>query len=90
MRRLIQLTGKKGAAQGDNLKERILTFLNSEQNTKIEWFSRGEISTGVHASSSVVYPMIAEMMSEGWLWARHNPGRADVIYVRLRREGDEV
>jgi len=76
-------------AQGDDMKERIITFLDKAQTTKSQWFSQNEIGEGVKASQRDVKTALVEMASEGWFHIRHNPGMSDRLQYRLKRAGDE-
>lgn len=76
-------------AQGDDMKERIITFLDKAQRTKSVWFSQNEIGEGVRASQRDVKNALTDMTSEGWFHIRHEPGVSDRLLYRLKRSGDE-
>lgn len=81
---------KRSSVQGDDGKLRIIEFLDREQKSKSEWFSRSEIAHGCSMDSDTAKELIFDMASEGWLHIRHEPGRTDVLYYRIRREGDTL
>lgn len=75
-------------AQGDDMKERVLTFLDTAQTTKSRWFTVNGIAKEMHAANRDVKAALDAMSSEGWLHIRREPGREPVLLYRLRRDGD--
>lgn len=80
---------KRLPARGDEMKLRVIEWLDKNQTTKDRWFTVTGVACQIHAAVADTKAAVQEMMSEGWLHVRHEPGRENVLKFRLRREGDQ-